>query len=142
MTEPTIDRFMTLAPHTIGQDQTLATARRTMMELSIRHLPVLEDGKHVGILSLRDLDFLETLKDVDPETVKVSEAMTQETFAIGPKSSVRKVAAEMATNKYGCAVIVNKQHIIGIFTTVDALNALATLLDQQHYTPSQSPSVV
>ena len=74
MTEPTIDQFMTRAPHTIGYHQTLATAHRMMRELSIRHLPVLDGGKLVGILSQRDLHFIETLKDVDPDEVPVSEA--------------------------------------------------------------------
>src|SRR5262249_13196747 len=91
MSEPTIDQFMTSAPHTIRHHQTLAAAHRMMRESSIRHLPVLDAGKLVGILSQRDLHFIETLKDVDPERVKVSEAMTQDAFAIGPRSTLRKV---------------------------------------------------
>jgi acetoin utilization protein AcuB len=131
MSEPTIDQFMTKGPHTIGQGQTLAAAHRMMREHSIRHLPVLEGGKLVGIVSQRDLHFLETLADVDAEEVEVSEAMSQDAFAIGPGSTVRKVAAEMADHKYGCAVVIDKGHVVGVFTTVDALKALSQLLDAQ-----------
>jgi len=131
MTEPTIDHFMTKSLYTIGQDQTLAAAHRMMHDHAIRHLPVLEAGKLVGILSLRDLHFIETLKDVDQEQVQVSEAMSQDVFVIGPRSSVRKVALEMAEHKYGCAVIVDRGHLAGIFTTVDALKALSSLLEEQ-----------
>jgi acetoin utilization protein AcuB len=131
MTDPSIARFMTEGPHTIGHDQTLAAAHRMMRENSIRHLPVLDAGKLVGILSLRDLLFIETLKDIDPEQVQVNEAMSQDVFAIGPRSSVRTVAAEMAEQKYGSAVVIDKGHVVGIFTTVDALNALSSLLDEQ-----------
>lgn len=122
---------MTKGLHTIGHDQTLAAAHRMMNQHAIRHLPVLEGGKLVGILSLRDLHFIETLKDIDHEQVQVSEAMSQDVFAIGPRSSVRKVASEMAEHKYGCAVIIDRGHVAGIFTTVDALKALTSLLEEQ-----------
>lgn len=140
MSEPTIDQFMTKAPHTIGHHQTLAAAHRMMREHAIRHLPVLDAGKLVGILSERDLNFIEALKDVDPEVVKVSEAMSQEAFAIGPRSSLRKVTAEMAEHKYGCAVVIDKEHVVGVFTTVDALAALSKLLDEQRSAPARATS--
>ena|SRR5688572_6863716 len=129
MTEPSVDRFMTRGPHTIGHDQTLGAAHHVMNEHAIRHLPVLHAGKLVGVLSLRDLHFIETLEDFDQ--VQVSEAMSQDVFAIGPRSSVRKVAAEMAEHKYGCAVVIDAGRVVGIFTTVDALRALSSLLDEQ-----------
>jgi acetoin utilization protein AcuB len=127
----TVDRYMTKSPHTIGQDQTLAAAHRLMREYGIRHLPVLAGGKLVGVLSQRDLHFIETLKDVDPETVAVSEAMSQEVFTIKPSAQVQEVAAEMAEQKYGCAVVVDKGRVAGVFTTVDALLALSRLLAEQ-----------
>lgn len=122
---------MTKAPHTIGHHQTLATAHRLMEEHAIRHLPVLESGKLAGILSQRDLYFIETLANTDPKRVLVSEAMTQEVFAIAPRSSVRKVAAEMAEHKYGCAVVLDRDRVVGVFTAVDALRALSALLEEQ-----------
>jgi acetoin utilization protein AcuB len=131
MSEPTVDRFMTKSPYTIGHDQTLAAAHRKMREHSIRHLPVLNAGRLVGIVSQRDLHFIETLNEVDPEEVQVSEAMSEGAYTIGPRSTVRKVAAEMAEQKYGCAVVLDKEHVVGVFTTVDALRALSSLLDEQ-----------
>ena len=53
----------------------MAAAHRLMRRHKIRHLPILQEGKLVGVLSQRDLYFLETLKDVNPEEVNVSEAM-------------------------------------------------------------------
>jgi len=129
---------MTKAPHTIGDHQTLGVAHRMMREHGIRHLPVLHAGKLIGILSQRDLHFIETLRDVDPEQVKVSEAMSQDTFTIGHRASVRKVAAEMAEHKYGSAVVLDKDHVVGVFTTVDALRALSALLEEQRATANTS----
>lgn len=120
---------MTPAPHTIGLAQTLATAHRLMREANIRHLPVLEGGKLVGLLSERDLDFIETRRDVDPETVSVEQAMSQAVCSVGPKDTLRGVAQKMADNKYGSVVVQEHGHVLGVFTTVDALRALTTLLD-------------
>jgi acetoin utilization protein AcuB len=142
MIEPTIDRFMMKSPHTIGQDQTLDAAHKMMRKHGIRHLPVLDGGKLVGIVSQRDLHFLETLRDVDPQEVQVNEAMAPDTFTTSPTASVRDVADEMAAHKYGAAVVLEHGRVVGVFTTVDALRALSTLLDQRRSQngAEQSPS--
>jgi acetoin utilization protein AcuB len=131
MSEPTVERFMSPSPHTIGDDQPLSAAHELMRKYDIRHLPVLHGGKLVGMLSQRDLHFIETLTDVDQETVAVSEAMTVDTYAVGLRGTLRKVAAEMADHRYGSAVIIDKDKVIGIITTVDCLRALSALLDEQ-----------
>ena len=46
---------MTETPHSIGKDQPLAVAHRLMKEHDLRHLPVLEQGKLVGLVSERDV---------------------------------------------------------------------------------------
>jgi acetoin utilization protein AcuB len=127
----TIERFMTPSPHTIGHEQPLSVAHRIMREYGIRHLPVLMGGKLIGMLTQRDLHFIETLRDVDPDKVKVNEAMSQDVYAIGPRSSAREVAREMALHKYGAAVIVDHGRVAGVFTTVDALRALSDLLEER-----------
>jgi acetoin utilization protein AcuB len=128
--ELSIEKFMTHMPQTISPEQTLATAHRMMRELEIRHLPVLDRGKLRGIVTQRDLLLIETLRDVDPETVQVSEAMTVDVFTVGPRASVREVAADMASRKCGCVVVVNHEHVVGVFTTIDALTVLSALLEQ------------
>jgi acetoin utilization protein AcuB len=116
---------MTPSPHTIGDEQPLASAHRIMREHRIRHLPVLQGGKLVGIVSERDLHLVETFRDVDPETVAVSEAMTADAYVVRPETTLRSVATEMAERKYGCAVVMTDRKVVGVFTTVDALRALA-----------------
>lgn len=125
----TVQQFMTRSPHTIGHDQPLDAAHRLMREHDIRHLPVLQGGKLVGIVSQRDLHLIESLKDVDPARVLVSEAMNAEVYTVGPRASIRKIASEMATHKYGSAVVMEHEQVIGVFTTVDALRVLYGLLE-------------
>lgn len=125
---PTIQAHMTASPHSIGRDQPLARAHAVMREHRIRHLPVLQAGELVGVLSQRDLHLIETLRDVDPAEVVVEEAMSTDIYAVPPDAPLAEVARAMADHKYGCAVVIHQQHVVGIFTTVDACRALSELL--------------
>lgn len=124
---------MTMSPHSIGLGQPLDVAHRMMREHAIRHLPVLEGGKLVGILSQRDLYLIETLEALDTSAVRVEEAMTQDIYIVGPEESLESVVSTMAERKLGCAVVIDGPGVAGIFTTHDALRALAHLI---HKSPS------
>lgn len=125
---PQIKKYMTTDVQTIGDDQPMSAAHTMMRGRHIRHLPVLHQGKLVGIVSDRDLRLIETLQEVDPTKVAVSEAMTTDTYVVSPDASLDEVVGMMAEKKYGSAVIVDHGHVVGIFTTVDACSAFAELL--------------
>jgi acetoin utilization protein AcuB len=125
---PTIQKYMTTSPHTVGEDQPMAVAHRMMREYHIRHLPVLRGAKIVGLVSDRDLNFVETLKDVDPRHVLVNEAMTTDPYVVSPEAPLDEVVSAMAAHKYGSAVVTQHDKVVGIFTTVDACAAFADLL--------------
>lgn len=119
---------MTTTPHSIGGEQTLETASRMMREHHIRHLPVLHGGKLLGVLTDRDLKFIEAFRDVDVRKVLVEEAMSGEPYTVSPDAPLDEVVSTMAAEKYGSAIVVDNQHVVGIFTTVDACRALSELL--------------
>ena len=125
---PSIQKYMTTAPHSIGKEQSLAHAHEVLRSHHIRHLPVLDGGQLVGMLTQRDLALVETLKDVDPRAVTVEDAMSTEVFVVSPDAPLDEVVTEMADKKYGSAVVVQNHKVVGIFTTVDACSALADLL--------------
>jgi CBS domain-containing protein len=87
---PTVRQHMTASPHTISTRQSLSIARRTMLEHQIRHLPVLEGGRIVGLLSERDLLLVESLPGVNPTDVWVEEAMVQSVFTATPDEPRRR----------------------------------------------------
>jgi acetoin utilization protein AcuB len=134
-----IDDFMTRTVHTIGTQSPLAEAHRLMNEHAIRHLPVLEGGKLVGVVSMRDLHLIETLKGVDPKEVAVEEAMAQEAYTVPPGTALLEVARTMAMHKYGSAVVTRDGTVEGIFTTIDALKALETLLSSTQAEAAPAP---
>src|SRR5690242_14013462 len=125
---PTLQKFMTTSPHSIGKEQTLERAHEVMRAHHIRHLPVLEGGKLVGMVTERDLHLVETLRDVDPSKVTVEDAMSTHVYAVEPDAGLDAVAETLAEHKYGSAVVIQNGKVVGIFTTNDACRALAELL--------------
>lgn len=128
-TQPwTAAAFMTPQPITIGRKQSLATAHHLMRANGIRHLPVLEHGDLVGILSQRDLFFLETMRGVDLDEDTVEDAMSGDTYSVSPDAPIAGVARHMARKRYGCAVVIERGRVAGVFTATDALRSFAELV--------------
>lgn len=125
---PTIQKYMTATPYSIGAAETLASAHAAMAKHGIRHLPVLHGGKLLGIVTDRDLHLIESLKDVDPKLITVSDAMSEDVYAVAPDAALDEVVGTMAEKKLGSAVILQNGKLVGIFTTVDVCIALADLL--------------
>lgn len=125
---PTVGEFMSRNVRTISRHDTLADARALMREHQIRHLVVVEeDGALAGIVSERDLSVLECYRDVDPNVVCVEEAMALAPYRVAPTAPLSEVADTMAEWRYGSAVVMDDGKVAGVFTTTDALRALATL---------------
>src|ERR1051325_3110972 len=127
---PVVREHMTPSPHTIARTKSMSTARRVMREHDVRHLPVLDGGQIVGIVSERDLLLIESLPGVNPTNVSVEEAMVQDVFTATPDTPIGEVIETMIDRKLGSAIITEGERVIGVFTTIDALRALHELLER------------
>ncbi len=125
---PPISRYMTRQPWTIERGATLTAAHQLMRRHAIRHLPVMDAGKLVGIVSERDLHLIETLPDADPDEVTVDDAMTETVYVAAPTDEVSSVVDRMAADKLGSAVVMQGPRVEGIFTSIDALQVLSHVL--------------
>ncbi len=123
--QPSIASLMTPSPHTIGRTQSLDLAHKMMIEHDIRHLPVLDGGHLVGIVSERDLLLLESFEGIDARKVLVEEAMTPAPFVASPEAPAAEVFRTMAEHKYGAVIVAEHGKVIGIFTAIDALRVLS-----------------
>jgi acetoin utilization protein AcuB len=126
---PLVRDYMTHSPHTVGRAQSLSMAERLMRSHGIRHLPVLDGGQVVGILSQRDALLVESIAGTNPTEVQVEEAMVTDVFTAGPQESVAEVVRTMVERKLGSTVVVEDDKVVGVFTTIDALRAF---LDRLH----------
>lgn len=126
--ELTIRRYMTHAPSTIGRGATIQEALREMRHHHVRHFPVMDGAKLTGLVSERELEILAALPSIDPSHASVELAMIPDPFHVDVDAPLKNVAADMAEARVGSAVVMSKGEPIGIFTTVDALRALADVL--------------
>jgi acetoin utilization protein AcuB len=128
MPMPAISRFMTRQPWTIDRQARLSEATAIMGEHQIRHLPVLDAGKLVGIVSERDVYRLERLRHLC-DHFAVEDAMTEDVYAAALDEPLDTVVEAMAQHKYGSAIVMNRDDSVeGIFTTVDGMEVLADTL--------------
>ena len=119
---------MTRSVHTIGASLTLADAARLMKKHKIRHLPVLESGALVGVLSDRDVQVISSMSELDPTCILVEDAMSQAPWTVTPETPLVDVAQHMAETKIGSAVVMEHDKVVGVFTTTDGMRVLAEML--------------
>lgn len=127
---------MTPFPWSIEADRDVAEAWQMMSDLGIRHLPVTEAGRLVGVVSGRDLGLTMDARLGVPhgEGRKVGELCAHEPFVVETTASLEWVAREMAERRLGSALVVYQGRLAGIFTTTDACRVLADLLAEKHPT--------
>ena len=101
-----------------------------MRENQVRHLPVLDGGRILGVVSERDILLVESLPGVNPTDVRVEEAMVQDVFTVAPDTPVGEAIEQMIQRKLGSAIVCEGERVLGVFTTIDALRALHRLLER------------
>ena len=124
--EYNIENFMTKSPRTVSAYQKLAFAESLMEDLKIRHLPVLKDDDLIGVLSLRDIRLVQGI-DSDYKKITVEEACVEDPIMVQKDEDVRVVCKEMLKKKIGSVMVMNKEKLVGIFTSIDALALISKL---------------
>jgi acetoin utilization protein AcuB len=124
-----IERYMSSVLVLIDPAQTLSEAIRLMRLHEVRHLPVVSKGRIEGLISQRDVYLMQSLERSDPTTVLVSEAMTRDPYTVEPDEAVDRVCREMVRRKIGTALVSHGGRLMGLFSTTDALLALAALVE-------------
>ncbi len=125
---PPVSKYMTATPITVARSTTLAKAGALMAEHGIRHLPVVDGERLLGIITERDITFARSFDIVDPDKVSVFGAMAEELYTVNPEAPVDEVVSTMARKKLGSAVVVQGKQVVGLLTTVDVCRAFAELL--------------
>ena len=114
-----IVNLMSTDPVTIDPRDTLSKAKNLMDAGSFRRLPVVDDGRLVGILTERDLrEYTGYL-----ESTRVNAAMRTALVTVTPSNTVEDGARLMLKHKIGGLPIVADGKLIGIVTTSDLLKA-------------------
>jgi len=119
---------------TVTSTTTVGQAMTMMRTLGVRHLPVLGDGRFVGIVDDRLVAFaLLTAGGVDEALEQpVSSAMTHYVPQVAPGEPLQRVAHLLRTSRCDAIVVIDAQeHLLGIITMVDVVTAVALGNDDQ-----------
>ena len=117
-------------------------ARELMEKHRINQLPVVLDGKLVGIVTDRDVrDASPSVFDApprrkrkghaasDPRAIPAEGVMSPGVLALGPHESIVEAARLMARERIGSVPIVEGGHLVGILTRSDLLKALVAMAE-------------
>jgi len=118
---------MTSLPLSVALDARVLEARELMAEHDIRHLPVTEDGRLVGVVSQRDIALvLDPALDVPfHEELRVATVCSLDAYVVEPETPLDAVVAEMARRRIGSALVARRGRLLGILTATDACRLLA-----------------
>jgi acetoin utilization protein AcuB len=108
---------------------TIAEAYRTMHDRSIRHLPVVDDGELVGVVTDRDLRYVTSQLHPSPMEAEtaVQEVMTEGVVTAGPLDPVEEAARLLRKRRIGCLPVLDGDELVGIVTVTNLLDAIIRL---------------
>ncbi len=129
--EKSIGEFMIKSPYVGEAEMSLQEALEFLVECGVRHLPIVEEGKLIGLVSERDLRACSALPQADK--LLVGDIMKREVYVAKRSTPLREIVSTMQERKIGSAVVVNNsKEVLGIFTVIDALGILVDLLDEEN----------
>jgi CBS domain-containing protein len=119
---------------TISASERLSMVEDIMRLGRVRHMPVVQAGKLVGVVSERDLlraslSVLSEHRDAERRmflhVVEISRVMSSPPIVISPDATIREAALLMADRKIGCLPVVDGDRLIGMITETDVLRWVA-----------------
>ncbi|NLE05750.1 MAG: CBS domain-containing protein [Crenarchaeota archaeon] len=135
----TIDEIMTKAPHTIESTRTIGAVLSLFREQDISHVPIMENGKFVGIISISDI-----IEHIFQPNIRISRGdlvgesgrtlsipakgiMTSPVISVAPKTTLREAEKKMSEMKIHSLLVVSNNRLVGIVTKLDFLEPIAQM---------------
>jgi len=133
-----VGEWMTANPETVEPSTSVRTAFFRMRSEGVRHLPVVDDGKLVGMVTDRDLRRPDLTDEPDgwhdyyrlDESYEVRHVMTTHLSTARTADPLEKAVETLVERKFGALPVVDKNdRLIGILTSFDLLRAFGSALE-------------
>ncbi|MEQ9302218.1 MAG: CBS domain-containing protein [Cyclobacteriaceae bacterium] len=115
-------------------EHNLESAERLFKKHKIKHLPVIDKGRLIGLLSLTDLQRLSFVNnfgedEIDADTaifdmLSLEQVMVSKPVIVSPKQSIREVAEILTKEAFHALPVADNGHLVGIVTTTDLIKLL------------------
>jgi acetoin utilization protein AcuB len=126
-----VSEWMTKKVLTVEVVDSIGVARRLMAKHRVNQLPVLDDGKLVGIVTDRDIRdayptsmVIDRTKEIDQfaETYTVEETMSYNVLTVRPRTPLLSAVRLLRRHRIGSLPVVEKGRLVGIITRSDVLD--------------------
>jgi len=126
-----ISHIMTTELITLSFSDTLYSAEKRLKVNHIRHIPVVDEGKLVGLISLSDLkriSFIDAYSQVGTEDtpvynmLSIKDMMIKEPLTVSSDSTILEVTEIFTHKEFHSLPVVDNGNLVGIVTTTDLLN--------------------
>jgi acetoin utilization protein AcuB len=127
-------------PITVGPLDSFRHAMNLIRQRGIRHLPVMEGGRLVGIVTDRDVrqasPSAATSLEIHElhyllEKITIRDIMTSEVVTATPEMPIEAAARLMLTHRIGCLPVLREMALVGIITETDILSAFVEVMGIQ-----------
>ncbi len=128
---PLIKSVMTPFPYSIETERPLGDARAMMLRHNVHHLPVMQDGRLIGVISERDVRIGASRSPEDdppPDEYRVRDVCDARAYVVALNTPLDQVLLHMARTHTGAALVIKEDRLVGIFTMTDACRAYGELL--------------
>lgn len=138
--EKLVGELMTRSVTTLDHDAKLLDAALLMRSSGYRHLPIVQEGQLVGMLSDRDVQRASPsiFSDISPdeynrifEVTPVSKVMAREPVTVTPETPLKEAVRIIHEHKFGALpVVAEDKRLVGIISITDMLGVLNSLLSE------------
>lgn len=144
-----VSEWMTPAPLTVTPSTLIPKVQQLMVYRRIRHLPVVEDGRLVGIITDRDVRTVQPSPATSSagremhylfDQLTVRAVMTRPVLTVAPHKPLAEAVRLMLENRIGGLPVIEGEHLVGILTEVDLLRAFSTTLGVRAGRPPRAVS--
>jgi CBS domain-containing protein len=134
-----IEKIMTKAPHVIETNRSVGAVLSLFREHGVSHVPVMDEGKLVGIVSIHDViekifqpRERQTLGEIVGEkvpvlSIPVKGIMSRPVITAAPDAILRDAAEKMHDHNISCLVVLSKERVAGIVTKLDFLEPISQM---------------
>ena len=131
-----IEAIMSTNLITVSPSATLAEARSLMHEHRIHHIPVMDEDRIVGLVTLTNVlaatdSFLrDDQSRIHADEIGIKDTMVTDVATVDINASLRHAALFLEKHKIGCLPVLDGDKLVGIITDTDFVAVAINLLEQ------------
>jgi CBS domain-containing protein len=134
-----IETIMTRAPHTLEANRSVGAVLSLMREYGISHVPIMDSGKLVGMISIQDIleniywpQRRQTTGDIVGEKIETLSVpakgiMHRPVITVEPQTSLRNAEKVIHDHDISCLAVISNERLVGVVTKLDFLEPISQL---------------